>query len=111
SFQEFLILPVLTNAMHETGIHLDVIQAKTGKFLEFREVVAKVIHTDTAAEFFESMAKVMECFKFAENAKLRHFNPEPAAKVRMLAQQIDEFIAEFPGDDSFNREIDRELAG
>ena len=75
--QEFLIFLILIDAMHETGIYLDIIEAEIGEFLKFGEVVAKVVHADAAAKFLEGMTKVMESLKFAESAVLRHFKPKP----------------------------------
>ena len=74
-------------------------------------MVAEVFNADTAAEFLEGMAEVMECFKFAKSAILRHFKPKPLTQVWMLVQQIHEFVPELPVNDRFNREIDREFSG
>lgn len=100
--QEFLIIPVLVDAVHEAGVHLDVIKAEAGKFSQFGEVMAKVFNADAAAEFLEGVAEVTKGFEFSKSPILRHFDPEPLAQVWILAQQFRKFIPEIPVCDRFN---------
>lgn len=101
-FQEFLIIPVLVDAVHEAGVYLDVIKAEAGKLPQFSEVMAKVFNADTAAEFLEGVAEVTKCFEFSISPILRYFDPEPLAQVWILAQQFCKFIPEIPVRDRFN---------
>ncbi len=77
--EKLLIVPVLIDATHEAGIHLDIVEAQIGEFLKFGKMVAKMLNPDAAAQLSEGAAEITEGFKVAKNAVLRHFNPQPAA--------------------------------
>ena len=73
--QKLLIIPVLGDATHEAGIHLDIIESEIGQLLKFAKMVAKMLNPNAAAQFPQGGAEVTEGFEVAKNAVLRHFNP------------------------------------